>query len=104
MPGYIDGKTKVKCTVKAGSRLTNLSITTKLQKKSKDRWVDVAGSSNTTKKAAPKSGVTYTGVSGFITCRTGTFRTAGKGSAYLDGEYSGSMAWQYGNSVTNPCG
>ena len=38
-PGYIDGKTKVKCTVKAGSALTNLSITTKLQKRSNGSWV-----------------------------------------------------------------
>lgn len=103
-PGYIDGKSKVTCTIYNGHTISTLSITTKLQKLSSGSWVDVSGSSNTTIRSSVKSGVTYTGVSGFITCRSGTFRTAGHGSAYLDGQYSGSTEWGYGNAVTNPCG
>ena len=60
-----------------------------------ESWLDVSGSSNTTTKMSPKSGVTYTGVSGFVTWRTGTFRTAVRGSAYLNGEYAGSTDWGY---------
>lgn len=102
-PGYIDGKSKVKCTIYAGHTVSTLSITTKLQKLTSGTWTDVAGSSNTIVRSTVKTGVTYTGVSGFITCRKGTFRTAGRGSAYLDGEYSGSSQWGYGNSVKDPC-
>ena len=104
-PGYIDGKTKIRCTFTSGSILTDLSITTKLQQQEwHGGWSDVAGSENTTTKATAKSGVTYTGVSGFIPCRKGTFRTAGRGAGKLNGTPRQSTEWGYGNAVTNPCG
>jgi hypothetical protein len=102
VPGMIDGKSKVKCVYTSGT-ITNLKINTKIQKLVGGSWVNVSGSLATTTKATVRSGVTYTGVSGFITCRTGKFRTAGRGSAYLNGEFSGSSAWQYSAAVTNPC-
>lgn len=103
-PGYIDGKGKVKCVFNSGA-LTNLTITTKLQKKdSSGNFQDVSGSSSDTTKATAKSGVTYTGVSGFIPCQKGTFRAASRASGYLNGKYSGNSDWENGNAVTNPCG
>jgi hypothetical protein len=102
LPGMIDGKSKVKCVYTSGT-IADLKITTKIQKRVGGSWVNVAGSLRTTTKATVRSGVTYTGVSGFITCRTGKFRTAGRGSAYLNGEFSGSSAWQYSGAVTDPC-
>jgi len=101
--GYIDGKGKVKCVYTQG-KLTNLTIETKLQKKSAAGvWTDVRGGSNTTTKATVKSGVTYTGVSGFVRCQKGTFRTGSRAGAYLDGRYSGLSSWEYGRATTNPC-
>lgn len=102
-PGYIDGKGKVKCVYSQG-KLTNLTIETKLQKKNAAGvWVNVSGGSNTTTKSTVKSGVTYTGVSGFVRCQKGTFRAGSRAGAYLDGRYSGLSSWEYGRATTNPC-
>lgn len=103
--GSIDGKGKVKCTFTSG-KLTNLSIETRLQKWSGSSWVTVSGTTRTTKQSTVKSGVTYTGVSGFISCRTGIFRTQSRSGGYLDGRYSGLSDWQTthtGKGAKNPC-
>lgn len=86
--------------------LTNLTIETRLQKWNGSSWVTVTGTTNTTVKPTAKSGVTYTGVSGFISCRTGIFRTQSKGYGFLDGKRSQSFDWQTtdtGKGAKNPC-
>lgn len=90
--GYIDGKGKGKCTFSKG-KLTDLKIETRLQKWNGSTWVTASGSTNATTQKTVKSDVTYTGVSGFIVCQKGTFRTQARGSGYLDGVYSGSSDW-----------
>jgi hypothetical protein len=103
--GYIDGKGKVTCTYTKGS-LTNLHIETHLQKWNGSSWATVSGTDNTTTQATVKSGVTYTGVSGFVRCQSGTFRTESRGYGYLDGKKSQSVEWQTTDTrkgVKNPC-
>jgi hypothetical protein len=103
--GYIDGKGKVTCTYSGGS-LTNLKISTRLQKWNGSSWVTVTSSTNTTTHATVKSGVTYTGVSGFIVCQSGTFRTQSSGSGTLNGNVQSSPDWQTtdtGKGAKNPC-
>lgn len=66
----------------------------------------VTGTTNSTIKATVTSGVTYTGVSDFIPCQTGTFRTQTRAGGYLDGVYSGLSDWQttaLNRGVKNPC-
>jgi len=105
LPGYIDGKGKVTCVYSAG-KLTNLTIETQLQRRSGSAWITVAGTSKKTTISTVKSGVQYTGVSGFLSCRSGTFRTQSRAGGYLDGRYSGLSAWQTTNTskgAQNPC-
>ena len=93
LSGYIDGKGKVKCTFTRG-KLTNLKIETRLQKWNGSSWVTVAHTTRTTTQASVKSKVTYTGVSQFIPCQKGIFRTQTRGYGYLDGVKSQSIDWQ----------
>ncbi|MFT7766738.1 hypothetical protein [Clavibacter tessellarius] len=103
--GFIDGKGKVTCTYTKGS-LTDLKIESRLQRWNGSSWVTVSGSSNTTTYATVKSGVTYTGVSGFVVCQSGTFRTQSRGSGALNGSVNSSADWQTTDTkkgVKNPC-
>lgn len=103
--GYIDGKGKVKCEYTSRS-LTNLKIETRLQKRIGISWVTVENSTRTTVQATVKSGVEYAGVSQFISCRTGIFRTQSRGSAVLNGNPQSSSEWQTteeNKAVKDPC-
>ena len=103
--GFMDGKGKAKCVVTSGA-LTNLRIETRLQRWSGSAWITMTGSTVTTTINTVKSGVTYTGVSGFVICQSGTFRTQSRGSAQLDGKPAQSLQWQTTNTkkgVKNPC-
>ncbi|WP_156175022.1 MULTISPECIES: hypothetical protein [unclassified Leucobacter] len=106
--GYIDGKGKMTCTIYKGHKITGASIETRLQKWSGKAWVTVGGTAATTKVGTVKNGVTYTGVSGFIVCQKGTFRTQSRGTASLDGAPGKSSEWATTNDdqnkgVKNPC-
>jgi len=104
-PGFIDGKGKVACTYTRGS-LTNLKIETRVQRWTGNTWVTVANSTRTTTHKTVKSGVTYTGVSGFVKCQSGTFRTQARGSGALNGKVQSSASWQTTDTrkgVKNPC-
>lgn len=91
--GYVDGKAKIRCDFISGS-LTNLKIETRLQKWNGSSWVTVTNSTNITTFATVKSGKECTGVSGFIPCATGIFRTQSRGSGTLNGSKDSSPDWQ----------
>ncbi len=103
--GSIDGKGKVRCDYTSG-KITELKIETRLQRWSGKTWVTVVDSSETTRVSKVRSGATYTGVSDFILCAKGTFRTQSRAGAYLDGRYSGLSSWMTTHTrkgVKNPC-
>lgn len=98
-PGYVDAKAGVTCSV----ALTSLTATIKMQKKVSGKWKDVAGTSHTEHWTNTRAKKKYTVMTGEMHQCKGEFRAAASGNGVYQGKTSGSLAWQYGKAVTNPC-
>lgn len=97
-PGWIVGKGRISCT----AAIDSLDVLVQLEKKENGKWVAV-GMPGSNPVTGPKANEKYT-AQGQLQCQPGEFRTAAKGSGVYGGRPSGSMAWQYSGTVTNPCG
>lgn len=97
-PGWIVGKGRISCT----ADIDSLEIIVQIERKQNGKWVVVSGPDKTP-YPSPKANQKYTGQSNFR-CEKGEYRTAASGSGVYGGRPSGSMAWQYSGTVTNPCG
>lgn len=97
-PGWIVGKGRISCT----ADIDSLEIVVQIERKQNGKWVVVSGPDKTP-YPSPKANQKYTGQSNFR-CEPGECRTAASGSGVYGGRPSGSMAWQYSGTVTNPCG
>jgi len=83
-PGNIAGKIDISCR----PRIDSLTGLAKLQMLQSGDWVDVA-EANPREVSNPKQGRRYA-VTASMPCRSGTFRTAGRGYGYLNGVRSAS--------------
>lgn len=97
-PGWIVGKGRMSCT----AAIDSLEVFVQLERKIDGKWVMV-GEPGRNSQPAPKANEKYT-AQGQFQCEKGEYRTAAKGSGVYGGRPSGSMAWQYSGTVTNPCG
>ncbi len=95
-PGWIVGKARLTCTVAAES----LTVLARLQQRKNGKWDTVnegrADYSDTT------AGQKYTGQA-TAECRDGEYRTGASGNGVYRGKPSGSIAWEYSDSVTIKC-
>lgn len=97
-PGWIVGKGRISCT----AAIDSVKVIVRLERKENGKWVAV-GNTGTNDQVAPKANEKYT-AQGEFRCEPGEYRTAAQGSGVYGGRPSGSMAWQYSGTVTNPCG
>jgi hypothetical protein len=96
-PGWVVGKGRISCT----ADIDSLEIVVQIERKEGGKWVVVSGPDKTPYDS-PKAGQKYTGQSNFR-CENGEYRTAASGRGVYGGRPSGSMAWQYSGTVTDPC-
>lgn len=97
-PGWIVGKGRISCT----AAIDSLEVIVQLERKTGGQWA-VVGEPGRNSKPAPQANEKVT-AQGQFQCEKGEYRTAAKGSGVYGGRPSGSMAWQYSGTVTNPCG
>ncbi|WP_280244964.1 hypothetical protein [Nocardia abscessus] len=95
-PGWIVGKARLTCTVNADS----LTVAAQIQRRENGKWKTVIEEEveyrNTT------AGNKYTGQAS-IKCGDGEYRTGASGRGVYRGKPSGSVAWEYSDSVTIKC-
>jgi hypothetical protein len=96
-PGNIAAKVTFWC----GGRVDSVTGIVKLQRRTGNAWIDVAGPVSRPIQN-PKRGRRYT-VTATAPCDNGSYRTAGKGYGYRDGVKSQSTTWEYSEAVKNPC-
>lgn len=96
-PGWIVGKGRISCT----AAIDSVEVLVQLEQLIDGKWVAV-GQTGRNPQDKPKANTQYT-AQGQMECRPGTFRTAARGSGVYGGRPSGSMAWQYSQTVTDPC-
>ena len=93
---HMVGKARYGCN----ANIDSVTAIVKIQKKVRSSWVDVARGQQTTNR--PTANKQYT-VQATMGCQRGTFRTASQGYGYFKGVRSQSTAWDYSQTVTNPC-
>ncbi|HEY3001270.1 MAG TPA: hypothetical protein VGJ44_02880, partial [Kribbellaceae bacterium] len=95
------GNIAAKVTFWCGGRVDSVTGIVKLQRRTGNAWIDVAGPVSRPIQN-PKRGRRYT-VTATAPCDNGSYRTAGKGYGYRDGVKSQSTTWEYSEAVKNPC-
>ncbi|WP_433598373.1 hypothetical protein ACQPXH_21710 [Nocardia sp. CA-135953] len=95
-PTDIVGKGSIKCT----AAIDSLYIDVELQRKEGGSWKRVAGGHNEVTKPAAGTKLVAQGAT---TCADGEYRTAARGGGVYGGVPSQSSAWQYSDTVVNPC-
>lgn len=97
-PGSIVGKARFGCD----QPIDSVTAVVKLQELSNGTWQDVTGlTSRTVEAPAPDNQYV---VQAALLCAPGTFRTAAQGYGFYGGVRSASTAWDYSQTVTDPCG
>lgn len=96
-PSDIVGKSRFGCDTSIDS-VTNI---VRIEQSVNGRWTSVAQAERTVNR--PAAGAQYTNQAA-LPCRKGQFRTASSGYGYYHGVKSQSSAWEYSQTVTNPCG
>lgn len=92
-----------KATVKCNGAVNDASMEIKMQRLVNGKWADVAGTANTTKYQTIPANTSKQFNTRDVTCKSGTYRAAARGSAKLAGNKSASASWQYGNSAPISC-
>lgn len=95
-PGWIVGKARIKCTVDTES----LTVFAQLQRRENGKWKTVA--EGTQEYLDAKADMKYTGQA-TVKCDDGEYRTGASGKGVHRGKPSGSIAWEYSDSVTIKC-
>ncbi|MGY1870438.1 hypothetical protein ACW9HL_05245 [Nocardia gipuzkoensis] len=95
-PGWIVGKARIKCTVDTES----LTVFARLQRRENGNWKTV--DEGTQEYLDAKAGMKYTGQA-TVKCDDGEYRTGASGKGVHRGKPSGSIAWEYSDSVTIKC-
>lgn len=97
-PGSIVGKARFGCD----HQIDSVTAAVKIQEMSNGTWQDVTAPSNRTMES-PVPNMQYI-VQAALLCAPGTFRTASQGYGFYGGVRSESTAWDYSQTVTDPCG
>ncbi|WP_225731590.1 MULTISPECIES: hypothetical protein [unclassified Nocardia] len=96
-PSDIVGKGTVSCN----QAIDSVFIEVELQRNEGGQWKKVSGGSNN--KTGPKANERLVAQATTL-CAKGEYRTAARGGGVYGGVPSSSKAWEYSQSVTNPCG
>jgi hypothetical protein len=99
-PGYIDAKATVSCD----GEVDWLSGTVKLQRLIGPKWVDVPKTLKSRSVPNPRPNKPITIQTADFKCKKGIFRAAARGAGSRAGQPRKSSAWQYSQTVKNPCG
>ena len=95
-PGWIVAKARYGCNIAADSVHADVV----LQQYISGTWRTIARDSDNQTPVVPNKQYTLQAT---VSCRSGSFRTATHGYGYLRGVKSASTAWDYSQTVTNPC-
>jgi len=97
------GKAVMTCDV----AVTDARLEVRLEQKRGSSWALIADNTKSAGKLAPFIGALAANQGAtrqaFAACAAGTYRTAARGSAALDGTPSKSTAWEYSPASTDPC-
>jgi hypothetical protein len=97
------GKAIMTCDV----TVTDARLEVRVEQKRGSSWTPIADNTTSAGKFGPFIGALGAGQGetrqAFAACAAGTYRTAARGSATLDGMPSKSTAWEYSPTSTDPC-
>lgn len=95
-PTDIVGKGSISCT----AAIDSMYIEVELQRKDGGSWIRVGGDRREIPR--PAANTKYV-AQGSTACRDGEYRTAARGGGVYGGVPSQSSAWEYSDTVVDPC-